>query len=136
MIISPPGHASKTYFTNAAEKTVMVRTPFRRGHVHAECEAFDIVTVSPEVRYEPAVEGTESVIFVASGSATVAIVTVSGTNEHKVESGDVVSIGDTSGAPQVSTNSGCVLLWFSLHSRRVTEHLPPRRPSRDNGTEE
>jgi hypothetical protein len=136
MIISPPGHSSTTYFTDAAEKTITVRTPFRRGHVHAECEAVDIVTLSSDVRYEPAVDGTESVIFVVSGSATIATMTKHAANERKVEAGDVISIGDMSGAPLVTTDSGCVLLWFSVHSRRVTESLPPRRPSRGNRTEQ
>ncbi len=130
MIISPPGHASTTYFTGAAENTITVRTPLRRGHVYTECEAFDIVTVSPGGHYEPAVDGTESVVFVASGSATITTVTPQRTDVHEVATGDVATISDESGAPYVSTDSGCVLLWFSIHSRRVTENLPPRWPSR------
>jgi hypothetical protein len=136
MIISPPGHASTTYFGDAAEETITVRTPFRRGHVHAECEAFDIVTVSPDARYEPAVDGTESAIFVVSGSATITTSTEHGTDEDKVECGDVISIGDMSRAPQVTTDSGCVLLWLSLHPRRVTEKLPQRRPNRNDSAAE
>jgi hypothetical protein len=136
VIISPPGHASTTYLTGAPEETVVVRTPFRRGHVHAECEAFDIVTVSPGVRYEPTIDGTESVIFVASGSATVTTTTEHSAGEHKAETGDVISIGDISRTLRVTTDSGCVLLWFSLHSSRVTDNLPPRRPSRTSGMEE
>jgi hypothetical protein len=132
MIISPPGHASTTYFTNATRNTIMVRTPFRRGHVHAECEACDIVTVGPGGAYEPAIEGTESAIFVVSGSATITTMTEQGADEHQVETGDVMPIGEMPRSPRVTTTAGCVLLWLSVHPRRVTENLPPRRPNRSH----
>ncbi|RJO70657.1 hypothetical protein D5S18_25950 [Nocardia panacis] len=124
MIISPPGHASTTYFTDA--NTVTIRTPLRRGHVYTECEAFDIVTISPGGHYEPAVDGTESVLFVTEGSARIS----TATEVREATAGDVATIGDESTTLDIMTDSGCTLLWFSIHSRRVTENLPPRLPGR------
>ncbi len=92
----------------------------RRGMLHSECEAVDLVRLPPNVPFAPSgTEGVESAWPVLRGGGTL--------DGRELRPGDVVLV-PVGGARLDAGPHGLEFLWVAVLSADVSRALPPRVP--------
>jgi hypothetical protein len=100
----------------------------RRGMLHSECESFDYLQLAPATVFSPpGVEGTESVLFLLSGTATLTDPSTKA-DYAELSSGSLICVSPSTDMILRVGPMGVELLWLELLTARTISALPRRRP--------
>jgi hypothetical protein len=120
VIVTTPADPSRTLGGGGGD--VAWRCLVRRGMLHSECEAIDLVRLPPGAVFAPAgTEGVESAWFVVAGGGTVDGV-------GPARTGDVVLVPARCPVRLDAGPDGLDLVWIAVLPADVSRALPPRVP--------
>ncbi|MFD9795400.1 hypothetical protein ACFWXK_31125 [Streptomyces sp. NPDC059070] len=115
-----------TTLHHGGQESIRIRTLARRGMLHSECEAVDVVGLAPHTHYDLVGRGgTEAAWYVLRGPLALHR---TGARATALATGDLVLARTGQDVLLRAGPDGAELLCLTVTPPAVTRHLPPRTP--------